>query len=182
VVLASVNTEHRVRLATSEFTNFALFWPSDLCNTNNAAAVPQTWNALKQRMKSCFVPPYYQCNLRLKLQTLKQGDKSVEAYYQEYLIGLARCGVHEDDADASARFFGGLNHDIQNILDYKEWCNFSQLYHVAIKAEREVQGHKQHQTFRPNNGRKFQQRFELETLTPAFSSGVSKLSNLQPHS
>jgi hypothetical protein len=128
----------------------------------------------KQRLKSHFVPPYYQHDLRIKLQTLKQGDKSVEAYYQELLIGLARCGVHEDDADASARFFGGLNHDIQNILDYKEWRNFSQLYHLAIKAEREVQGRKQHQTFRSNNGRSFQQRSEPETLTPTFSSGVRK--------
>jgi len=86
------------------------------------------------------------------------------------LIGLARCGVHEDDADAgaSARFFGGLNHDIQNILDYKEWHNFSQLYHLGIKAEREVHGRKQHQTFRSNNGRNFQQRSEPETLAPAF--------------
>jgi len=48
---------------------------SDLLNTNNAAAVPQTWNALKQHMKSRFVPPYYQHDLRLKLQTLKQGEK-----------------------------------------------------------------------------------------------------------
>ena len=47
----------------------------DLCNINNAAAVPQTWNVLKQRMKSRFVPPYYQRDLHLKLQTLKQGDK-----------------------------------------------------------------------------------------------------------
>jgi len=135
-----VPVEHRVRLATSEFTSFALFWWNDLCNANNAAAVPQTWNALKQRMKSRFVPPYYQRDLRLKLQTLKQGDKGVEEYYQELLVGLARCGIHEDDADASARFFGGLNREIQNILDYKEWRNFSQLYHLAIKAEREVQG------------------------------------------
>ena len=74
--------------------------------------MPQTWNALKQCMKSRFVPPYYQRDLCLKLQTLKQGDKGVEAYYQELLIGLAHCGAHEDDADASARFFGGLNHDI----------------------------------------------------------------------
>jgi len=44
----------------------------------------------------------------------------------------------EDDAEASARFFGGLNHDIQNILDYKEWCNFYQLYHLATEAEQEV--------------------------------------------
>jgi hypothetical protein len=71
------------------------------------------------------------------------------------LIGLARCGINEDDNDVSARFFGGLNYDIQNILDYKEWHNFSQLYHLAIKAEREVQGRKQHQPFRSNNGRNF---------------------------
>jgi hypothetical protein len=54
----------------------------------------------------------------------KQGDKGVEAYYQELLIGLARCDINEDNNDASARFFGGLNHDIQNIRDYKEWRNF----------------------------------------------------------
>jgi hypothetical protein len=102
-------------------------------------------------------------------------------------IGLARCGINEDDTDASARFFGGLNHDIHNILDYKEWRDFSQLYHLAIKAEREVQGHKQHQPFRFNNGRNFQQRLEPETpkipvasqpSTPPFSFGVSKLSNV----
>jgi len=71
---------HRVRLAISEFTNFALFWWSDLCNANNTPVAPQTWNALKQCIKSHFVPPYYQRDLRFKLQTLKQGDKGVEAY------------------------------------------------------------------------------------------------------
>jgi hypothetical protein len=77
-----VPTEHRVRLATSKFTSFALFWWNDLCTSPNSAnAIPQTWNALKQRMKSCFVLPYYQCDLRLKLQTLNQGDKGVEGYY-----------------------------------------------------------------------------------------------------
>jgi len=54
-----VPAEHRVRLATSEFTSFALFWWNDLCNVGNAAIVPQTWLVLKQRMKSHFVPPYY---------------------------------------------------------------------------------------------------------------------------
>jgi len=151
--------------------------------------MPRTWNALKQRIKSCFVPPYYQRNLCLKLQALKQGDKGVETYYQELLIGLARCGVNKDDIDASARFFCGSNHDIQNILDYKECHNFFQLYHLAIKAEREVQGRKQHQSFSSNTERNFQQRSKLETpkisiapqpSTPAFSARVSKLSNVQP--
>jgi hypothetical protein len=76
-----VPEEHRVRLATSEFTRFALFWWNDLCNVYNAADIPQTCNVLKHHMKSCFALPYYQRDLRMKLQTLKQGDKSVEAYY-----------------------------------------------------------------------------------------------------
>ena len=42
-----VPPEHRDRLATSEFTSFALFWWNDLCNAGNAATVPQTWPVLK---------------------------------------------------------------------------------------------------------------------------------------
>ena len=42
-----VPAENRVRLATSKFTSFALFWWNDLCNAGNAAVVPQTWPVLK---------------------------------------------------------------------------------------------------------------------------------------
>ena len=38
-----VPPEHKIRLATSEFTSFALFWWNDLCTAGNVAAVPQTW-------------------------------------------------------------------------------------------------------------------------------------------
>ena len=59
-----VPEEYRVRLATSEFTSFALFWWNDICNNANAnAQIPQTWTVLKRRMKSRFVPPYYQRDL-----------------------------------------------------------------------------------------------------------------------
>ena len=91
-------------------------------------------------MKSRFVPPYYQRDLRLKLQRLNQGSKTVEEYYQELLIGLARSNIQEDEMDKCSRFFGGLRRQIQDVLDYKEWTRFSQLYHYAIKAERKVQG------------------------------------------
>ena len=56
-------------------------------------------------MKSRFVPPYYQRDLRLKLQRLNQGSKTIEEYYQELLIGLARSNIQEDDMDKCSRFF-----------------------------------------------------------------------------
>ena len=115
-----VPEEHRVRLATSEFTGFALFWWSDICDNKNNNALPQSLTALKHLMKSRFVPPYYKCDLQLKLQCLNQGNKSIEEYYQELLVGLAHCDIHEGDQDLSARFRDGLNIDIHDILDYKE--------------------------------------------------------------
>ena len=71
-------------------------------------------------MKSSFVPPYYQHDLCLKLQSLKQCEKSIEEYYQALIIGLAQCNIHDNDADTCARLFGGLNHHIQDILIYKD--------------------------------------------------------------
>jgi hypothetical protein len=39
-----------------------------------------------------------------------------------------------------ARFFAGLNHEIQDILEYKDYTNITHLFHFTCKAEREVQG------------------------------------------
>jgi hypothetical protein len=35
---------------------------------------------------------------------------------------------------------GGLNREIQDILAYKDYANVTRLFHLACKAEREVQG------------------------------------------
>jgi hypothetical protein len=51
---------------------------------------------------------------------LKQGAKSVEEYYQELQIGMLRCNLEEREDAAMARFFTGLNHEIDDILEYQE--------------------------------------------------------------
>src|SRR3954464_4174591 len=38
-----------------------------------------------------------------------------------------------------ARFMGGLNKEIQTILEYKDYTTITRLFHIACKAEREVQ-------------------------------------------
>ena len=38
-----------------------------------------------------------------------------------------------------AHFMGGLNREIQTILEYKEYNNITHLFHFACKPEREVQ-------------------------------------------
>ena len=90
-------------------------------------------------MRTRFVPPYYQRDLLKKLTRLEQGKNSVEDYYQELQTGMIRCGIVEDTEALLARFFGGLNKEIQTILEYKEYTTITRLFHLACKAECEVQ-------------------------------------------
>ena len=85
-----------------------------------------------------FVPSYYARDLLHKLQQLRQGSKSVEEYYQELQMGMLRCNLEEQEEPDMARFLGGLNREIQDILAYKEYNNVTYLFHLACKAEREV--------------------------------------------
>src|SRR3954464_4749056 len=126
----------RVTAAVCEFTSFACVWWSEHCRLY---PVPATWAALKTAMRTRWVPPYYQRQLLQKLQRLRQGKNSVEEYYQEFQTGLIRCGIVEENEAMLARFLGGLNREIQTILDYKDYNNITRLFHLACKAEREVQ-------------------------------------------
>ena len=52
---------------------------------------------------------------------------------------MIRCGIVEDNEAMLARFMGGLNKEIQTILEYKECNNITRLFHLPCKAEHEVQ-------------------------------------------
>jgi hypothetical protein len=51
------------------------------------------------------------------------------------------CNLEEREDAAMAQFVAGLNHEIQDILEYKDYANITCLFHFACKAESEVQGH-----------------------------------------
>lgn len=95
---------------------------------------------MKRAMRARFVPSYYSRDLLNKLQHLRQGNNTVEDYYQELQTGLLRCGLEETEDAKIAIFLGGLNRNIQDILDYKEYNSITRLFHLACKVEREVQG------------------------------------------
>ena len=129
--------ERRVVAALCAFTSFACVWWSEhrRLYPNN---IPTTWAALKTAMRTRWVPPYYQRELLQKLHRLRQGKNSVEEYYQELQTGMIRCGIVEENKAMLVRFMGGLNREIQTILEYKEYTNITRSFHLACKAEREV--------------------------------------------
>ena len=72
----------KVRAVTCEFYDFASIWWSEYCRTNQN--IPRTWDAMKRAMRARFVPSYYSRDLLNKLQRLRQGNNTVEEYYQEF--------------------------------------------------------------------------------------------------
>ena len=94
---------------------------------------------MKEVMRACFVPTYYNHDLFKKLQLLKQGTKSVEEYYKEMEIAMIRANVKEDDEQTMARFLNGLNHPIKKIADFQPYSNLIELVLQATKEEHQVQ-------------------------------------------
>ena len=129
----------QVKAAISEFTDFALIWWREYKQKLPINSVI-TWTQLKTAMRHRFVPSYYARDLLNKMQRFQQGSQSVEEYYQELQKGMLRCGLVESDDAAMARFRGGLNREIQDILDYKDYFDITTLFEYACKAEHEVQG------------------------------------------
>jgi hypothetical protein len=111
---------------------------SEYCRLHHAN-VPTTWTALKTAMRTRFFPPHYQRDLLMKLTRLEQGNFFVEDYYQEFQTRMISCGNEEDNEALLAHFFGGLNKDIQNILDYKEYNIITSLFYLACIAEHAMQ-------------------------------------------
>ena len=142
----------QVKAAISEFTDFALIWWREY-KMKHPTAIPTTWDQLKAAMRHRFVPSYYARDLLNKMQRFQQGSQSVEDYFQELQKGMIRCGILEDNDAAMAHFRGGLNREIQDILDYKEYYDMTTLFEYACKAEREVQGRRSKPYSNPFAGR-----------------------------
>jgi hypothetical protein len=173
-----VPDQHKVRQATNEFKDFAIIWWQECAQLN---IQPDSWDDLKIAMRDRFVPASYKRDMRKKLQRLDQGDMSVQEYYAELQKGMLRCGVVEDAEDKVCRFYGGLNRDIQDIVDYKTFNTTNQLFQLAMLAEKELQGRRKDasttRTFVPPAARP--PSFSPSPPSPAVVSEVSKVSTVQ---
>src|SRR3954469_15842572 len=84
--------DRKIKLTSSEFDGYALRWWDNLVRTRQEEGDPPiiTWRTMKQVMRDRFIPRNYIRSLYDKLQTLKQGTKSVDDYYQEMELIMQR--------------------------------------------------------------------------------------------
>ncbi|XP_038975640.1 uncharacterized protein LOC120106674 [Phoenix dactylifera] len=93
---------------------------------------------MKAAMRRRFVPSHYYRDLHLKLQSLKQGTKSIEEYHKEMEITMIRANVEEDREATMARFICGLNREIANVVELQHYVEIEDVVHMAMKVERQL--------------------------------------------
>jgi hypothetical protein len=74
--------DKKIKLASSEFDDYALIWWDNLVQSRIEDGYPPivTWRAMKKELRACFVPRNYIRSLYDRLQNLKQGPLSIDAY------------------------------------------------------------------------------------------------------
>ncbi|XP_031402590.1 uncharacterized protein LOC116212157 [Punica granatum] len=132
--------EKKVKLAAVEFTDYAIVWWDKLVKERrrNHKRPIETWEEMKTVMRRRFVPSYYYRDLHLKLQSLRQGTRSVEDYHKEMKIALIRANIEEDEEATMARFLCGLNREITNVVELQHYVEIEEIVSMAMKVERQL--------------------------------------------
>src|SRR3954463_10267341 len=138
--LNDYSEDRKIKLASSEFDGYALrWWDSILTEIQETGGQPiRTWCDMKAIMKARFVPPHYLRTIYDKLQQLKQGTMSVDAYYMEMELLLQRARIREEVEQTMQRFLHGLKFTIKIIVRHHAYYNMNDLLHLAREAESQL--------------------------------------------
>ncbi|KAL4284496.1 hypothetical protein GQ457_16G022130 [Hibiscus cannabinus] len=129
----------KVKLAAIEFSDYAIIWWDQLTlsRRRNGERPVSTWDEMKALMRKRFFPTHYHRDLFQRLQSLTQGNRSVEDYYKDMEIAMIRANVEEDREATMARFLAGLNRDIAEKVELQHYVEIEDMIHMAIKVEKQ---------------------------------------------
>ncbi|VFQ82872.1 unnamed protein product [Cuscuta campestris] len=132
-----VSDEKKVKIVALKFRKYASTWWTNTCTKRrrNHKEPVATWAKMKSLLKK-FLPAEYVRENFAKLQTLKQGSKSVEEYTHEFEELLLRCDLQEDDEQTFVRYLFGLNLQIANTVELQSYESLEELTKLALKVRK----------------------------------------------
>jgi len=136
----AIQDEHKYKLATLEFSDYAMKWWHRVVKEIIYHKGPpvDSWNSLKDQMRLRFVPPHFRKDLMLRLQQFQKGTLSVDAYFKKLKTLLLKVNLKESEEAMIARFISGLRKDIQDVVELQEYSSLGSLVHLATKVEAQI--------------------------------------------
>ena len=87
---------------------------------------------MKEKLKAQFFPRDYEQTLYQRVQNLRQREKSVKEYTQEFQRLSLRCNLAETEAQRVSCFVNGLKKAIQDQVSLKQPYKLSDGYQLSI--------------------------------------------------
>ena len=128
----------KVKLVVIEFSDYAIVWWDQLVLNKRQNREPEveTWEEMKRVMRKIFFPTYYYRELYNKLQNLRQCNRSVEEYYKEMKVVMAKVNIEENRDATMARILVGLNREIWNVVELQYYVELEDMVsRLRIKSK-----------------------------------------------
>ncbi|XP_027155584.1 uncharacterized protein LOC113755923 [Coffea eugenioides] len=170
----SYTEEEKVKLAILEFTDYAIVWweQDKTSRRRNRERQIGSWDELKAVMRKRFMPSHYYRDLYQKLQTLTQGNRSVDDYYKELEIIMLHADIVEDRETTMARFLSGLRPEIAEVVKLQTYMDLREPVDKASKVEHRLKRRgptRPTNTLGGSNWRSYGLRKEEKPTTGVFS-------------
>ena len=129
-----------MKLATIEFTEYAIVWWDQVKRTRQRNGLPElnSWIELKGMMRGRFLPGFYHRELHYKLQSLVQGNRTMDEYHKEMEILMLRADIHENPDATMAHFLNGLRPEIAEKVELQHYMELHELVDKAMKVEQRL--------------------------------------------
>ncbi|XP_056858293.1 uncharacterized protein LOC130507621, partial [Raphanus sativus] len=108
----------RVPLVAMRFRGHAAKWWKQIKTTRSRTGKTpiQYWEKLTKHLRQTFLPHNYERTMYTKLQNLRQGNRTVDEYAEEFALLLTRNEINDSQVQLVSRFIGGLRPQLQNSM------------------------------------------------------------------
>ncbi|XP_051130355.1 uncharacterized protein LOC127250921 [Andrographis paniculata] len=107
----------------------------------------QTWEELTRVMRAKFVTSSYTQELHVQLQSMKQGNRTVDEFYKDLEVTLMRADVRDSQQATVARILTWLNRDIADKVGLYHFDDIDELVERAITIEKQLKRKGKQKTF-----------------------------------
>ncbi|PKU78416.1 hypothetical protein MA16_Dca019348 [Dendrobium catenatum] len=122
-----------IKLKRNDF----LWWENLKRNRNREGRSKiTTWDKMKKFLQRKHIPDQYQQDLFLQFTQLQQ-QLLVEEYVAAFEQYSLKCGLIEPEENTSARFLGGLQPAISNVVQLQLYWTFQDEVILALKVEKQ---------------------------------------------
>ncbi|KAK0587640.1 hypothetical protein LWI29_026225 [Acer saccharum] len=132
--------EHRkVKLVAIKLRKHASFWWENLKKQRDREGRSKilTWIKMKKELTRKYLPDNYRQDIFLKIQNFRQKDLSIAEYTAEFDNLMLKGDLMEPEQQTIARYLGGLNYEISNVVQLQPYWTFNDVCKLAFKVEKQ---------------------------------------------